>query len=986
MPIFFQTPLEHTKATAVAATAVGGLLVFARRGPKNRLLLSAQSKIHPQGFGLFDEYTSEERSDTEPALGTLFGHAYLAWKGDGNDLLNIARVVLEGNKVVGLADKETFEQEGVGPLSLVPQSDRFLLGHTTPGGLFAYASVVPFDPTFTDPLPPGVVGCELCAVTDEDEFYLVGSGDSWDTVGRMNHRDRIRLGEGWLTLLHVLKEGKIDVYHGGDPSEWEGMLGHQTYWNQLINPSEEEMEGAEEFLHYLAISHAEDVGQYAEALGKITPKKLLDRYNKLSMPAGKRRSGREYEAAWEVLQQLVPFLKATAEKGLWCVHRTRLPAARDEPLPDVGKVKVKTPTARQATAVHPQGLGILARAADSFGVQPNAPANEWPFNVLSQKAVRYGSGRIAREGDDPQHDYDPAELERCSAVAIEAAARFARLPVRSVYLGPLEAFTLPANRGGKAPADLTPEFIRAAFRGTLHPWAQVEIESAREWGVESIDPNEASIHGYRSADMKTHRAIWRETTDWFQKHPELTKRAWYVQIQGGGLHDCQAIRLIVGLTKGGSLAGVATVAIGSGHTFTIPPEKLHRELRKYELQEYPRARDPATGRVIANMVLRTFHANAIVSWAERTEAAARKMKQKDRPAYWREQFGHLVPDRTLTLGPVWEAVQRCLAAGRFSGYPASEEPVFFGSYHSLGETAEQLGYRLLGDDGPLKTSNWLDRHSSDWLAQRYDDLRATDYAPYMSAADKQAVLDAYAALREFYQYAKNGLAVVTHIQTHAEPESKPTAAKKGKAKGKSKPAGGCEATAEMLAPLLQAMESYTDNGTEWAFNDLSTKTERYTCGNIAREGKTIPHDHDPAELERCRALAAEAERLLSPIDPPHDSGGPYLAFFSTANKGEPVPEAFTEEFVRKRLFRGAINPECGISIEPLTARAVWYDEGSATATGFVDWLRAQPGLHGFAFVSIGLSEDEGGSTHPRLALALTDQGSVVGVCGYVIWA
>ena len=109
MPVFFHSPLEHTKADSLALTTVGDLLVFARRGPKNRLLLSAQSRIHPQGFGVYDEYTSEERSDTDPALGTLSGQPYLAWKGDGNDHLNLARVLLDGEKVTGLADKETFD-------------------------------------------------------------------------------------------------------------------------------------------------------------------------------------------------------------------------------------------------------------------------------------------------------------------------------------------------------------------------------------------------------------------------------------------------------------------------------------------------------------------------------------------------------------------------------------------------------------------------------------------------------------------------------------------------------------------------------------------------------------------------------------------------------------------------------------------------------------------------------------------------------------
>lgn len=1008
MPVFFHTPLQQAKAKSLALTAVGELLVFARRGPKNRLLLSAQRHIHPQGFGLYDEFTSEERSDAEPALATLFGQPYIAWKGDGNDQLNLARVVLDGEKVVGLADKETFEEEGVGPLSLVALADRFLLGHTTAEGQFAYASVVPVDSAFTDPLPPDTAGCELCAVTGEDEFYLIGCGDTWDAVGRLSRHNRVRLGDGWHALLVILKEGRIDVYGAGDTAEWEGVLGHQTYWNQLMDPDEEDGDGADGFLHYLSVSGPDDVARYARALAALTRDELRKRFNRLPQTGVTAGMGdQDFEAAWQALQQLVPFLQATAEKQLWCIHRTRLPAAPAEPLPEVGVVTATAPTANQAVAPHPDGLGILVRATDSFGVPPNSPVNEWPFNVLSQKAVRYGSGRLAREGDDPQHDYAPAELEWCAAVAAEAAARFARLPVRSVYLKSLEPFTLPANRGGKAPADLTPEFVRTAFRGTLHPWAAIEIQPAREYGVHSLDGGEVAIYGHSTGDVKKHHALWRETADWFEKHPHLTGRAWYVQIQGCGLHDCQAIRLVVGMTKAGSLAGVATVAIGYGHTFTIPPEKLYPELRKYELSEYADARDPASGRVTANMVMRTFERQSFGEWADRTQAAARKLKQKDREAFWLAEFATLTPARTLTLGPVWEAVQRCLTNGRFGGYPPSEVPVFFGGHHSLGETGMRLGFNLLTDDGPLTTSNWLARHDRDWLARRYDDLRATDYAAYMSDSDKQAALDAYEAVREFYRHATDGLAVLTRMEAPAtDPPAVPTKKSAAKrAKGKKKPAAGCVPDTAMLAPLLEAMETYAVEGDgEWPHNDLSTKTERYTCGNIAREGETIPHDHDAAEVERCRALAAEAERLLSPIDPPHDCGGPYLALFSTANKDEPVPEVFTEAFVRERLFRGAINPECGIRIEPLTAGALGAgdqtmddDDGvegdgrprvkpTEAAAAFVDWLRAQPGLHGFAFVSIGLSEDEGGSTHPRLAVALTDKGSVVGVCGYVVWA
>jgi len=49
-------------------------------------------------------------------------------------------------------------------------------------------------------------------------------------------------------------------------------------------------------------------------------------------------------------------------------------------------------------------------------------------------------------------------------------------------------------------------------------------------------------------------------------------------------------------------------------------------------------------------------------------------------------------------------------------------------------------------------------------------------------------------------------------------------------------------------------------------------------------------------------------------------------------------------------------------------------------------LAKQKGLHGAVFVKVGLGDDDRGPCHPRLVVALTEQGSLVGVCGYVIFA
>lgn len=1005
MPVFFHAPSDNAKLPFVSATAVRGLTLFARRGPKDRLRLSAQQHMHPQGFGLYDEFTCEEKTDADPAVGTLGDHAYVAWKSAGSDQVNFARVLLDGEKVLGLADKETFEQPMAGPLALVHHGDRFLLAHTS-GGKFAFASVVPFDQSFKDPLTPGVPGCDLLSMTDGDEFYIVGDGGQWEVAGRYHSRPRLTLGPGWYPLLLALKEGELDVYHSGDLTEWQGVIGEQEYFDELTD--EDATPDDANVLKRFAVCDPNEVAAAAEALGKITRHDLRKRYDALArLPHAGRLTDADFESAWQCLQELTAFLKSIAAQTLWCAYRVQFPAAPAEPLPEVGEVKVQAPAAGGATARHPDGLGILARAADPFGIAPNSPANEWPNNVLSVKAVRYASGRIARAEDDPKHDYDPAELERCNRVAAEAAARFTRLPVRSDELGELEPFCLPANRGAAAPADLTPEFVRAAFRGTLQPWSQIEIQTAREYGTEALADGQADFYGLSRADVKKHNAIWNETADWFEAHPDLTGHAWYATVDGGGYHGCLAIRLVVGMTKAGSLAGVATVELASGLTRTIEPKDLYPELRKHERKEFQKWFDPATGRVGVPAVLRAFDPDAVKKWINRTESAARKLKQKDRPAFWLDEFAKLKPARTLTLSPVWEAVQRCLANGRFSDYPKPEAPAFYQSFRGFGSVGVGLGFYSYDANDVLKTANWLTAHDADWFRARYDDLRATDYAGFMSAADKRAAADAYEAVREFYRQAKERFAVVVEIRPRPEdpPPAKEKGAKKPAAKkGKAKK-GGCESTNAMLAPLLPCMETYgADEGGEWPHNDLSTRIVRFACGNIAREGEEIPHDHDPTEAERCRSLAAEGERLLKPIDPPHDCGGPYLAFFSTANKGELVPEAFTEGFVRDRLFRGTINLECGIRIAPLTAGALAGgdpdedededEEGddpprvkpTEAAAAFVDWLRAQPGLHGWAFVSVGLSEDEGGASHPRLAVALTDRGSVVGVCGYVVWA
>ena len=59
----------------------------------------------------------------------------------------------------------------------------------------------------------------------------------------------------------------------------------------------------------------------------------------------------------------------------------------------------------------PDRLSLIRLCMDSFGV--GDPGAEWPNNIISRKAVVYGSGAIARQGDAVRHHVDPAELALC---------------------------------------------------------------------------------------------------------------------------------------------------------------------------------------------------------------------------------------------------------------------------------------------------------------------------------------------------------------------------------------------------------------------------------------------------------------------------------------------------------------------------------------------------------------------------------------------
>lgn len=216
---------------------------------------------------------------------------------------------------------------------------------------------------------------------------------------------------------------------------------------------------------------------------------------------------------------------------------------------------------------------------------------------------------------------------------------------------------------------------------------------------------------------------------------------------------------------------------------------------------------------------------------------------------------------------------------------------------------------------------------------------------------------------------------------------------------------GCVLDPARLAPLRECMEccgpeTPTD---EWDHSCIHPHAGAYSCGRLALGGGSNQHDHEPGEVERCRRLAEEAAAFVRSLEINRSEGSSSLRpFFITANRGESAAADLTPAFVRA-AFGGTIYPQAKVTIAPLEERGWAYDvfvvsqdaagKFPTTGTGverwraLMTWMRSHDQFRATAFVLIGnhpLSETNFASVFPRLALALTRNGSLVGVCGHSV--
>lgn len=209
----------------------------------------------------------------------------------------------------------------------------------------------------------------------------------------------------------------------------------------------------------------------------------------------------------------------------------------------------------------------------------------------------------------------------------------------------------------------------------------------------------------------------------------------------------------------------------------------------------------------------------------------------------------------------------------------------------------------------------------------------------------------------------------------------------------------CVPDTERLAVFKECLLTYGMDDrapvSEWPHNLIAKSAIAYSCGRFALPGRALKHDHDPGEFALCRRLAAEAAELMKYAGGLGGSVDQYRAYFCVVQGAEPVPSSITTGVIRD-AFGGTIYPPASINIEPMSESTRWWRWAEENRSGEDDllaphrkmlrWFRDSTELRSPAFVYIGDDplDEEGvnlGGVFARLAVALTEAGSLVGVCG-----
>jgi hypothetical protein len=148
------------------------------------LIDESNGHMHVLALQSAEKFTSGETSPQAPALCEHNGILFIAWKGDGNDNLNVAKVQLAGNKILGFTGKVVLGDTSPKSPSLASLNGRLYLGWKGDGNdnlnvMYSLDNGVTFGHKFTSPeTTPEAPG--LCA--HHGNLYITWKGDGNDNL------------------------------------------------------------------------------------------------------------------------------------------------------------------------------------------------------------------------------------------------------------------------------------------------------------------------------------------------------------------------------------------------------------------------------------------------------------------------------------------------------------------------------------------------------------------------------------------------------------------------------------------------------------------------------------------------------------------------------------------------------------------------------------------------------------------------------------
>lgn len=213
----------------------------------------------------------------------------------------------------------------------------------------------------------------------------------------------------------------------------------------------------------------------------------------------------------------------------------------------------------------PERLAIIRECMEDYGVADSD--SEWTNNIFSKKAVVYGSGVIAKEGQIVRHNVAVDELALCKRLAKEVCTLMQGVDVGmgSESSDPFGEFFIVANIDDPVPEIIDEALIKSKFNGIIFPSVTMTVEPLEESGKwwSEVEADGSGEEEYLSR--------WRAMIAWFHAQPEFIDRAFVRIGEYGAIKElnqvseslfmietpgCVFPRMAIGLTKNGSLAGI----------------------------------------------------------------------------------------------------------------------------------------------------------------------------------------------------------------------------------------------------------------------------------------------------------------------------------------------------------------------------------------------------------------------------------------------